>query len=206
MRPRIRQPLGARLSTVADVAARALALLLGAALVWYGLMAALLAAKVDPGTVDAISAYRTAYDWLAGLGPEDVDGDVRWIAALAGLVVFVVCGWLALRLIPRPYVARRELSLERDAHGTTEVAPRALERLAEAAAHARDDVAGAAARWGDHRLAVDVTARSPRDVPAVLREVRGDVREALDRHGVPVVPVDVTLAGIETRPQRRELS
>src|SRR5690606_12882923 len=147
-------------------AARALALLLGAALVWYGLMAALLAAKVDPGTVDAISAYRTAYDWLAGLDAQDVDGDVRWIAALAGLVAFVVCGWLALRLIPRPYVARRELDVARDEHGTTAIAPRALERLAEVAARAREDVAGATAGWGDERLTVDVTVRSPRGVPA----------------------------------------
>lgn len=206
MRPRIRQPLGARFSSLADAVARTLALLLGAALVWYGLMTVLLAAKADPGTVDAISGYRTAYEWLAGLDAADVDGTVRGLAALAGLATLVLCGWLAVRLIPRPYVARHEVRLASGAHGATELGPRALERVAEVAAREQVAVTEAGARWGGERLSVDVTISSARGVPATLRDVRGDVRAALDEHGMPRVPVDVTLAGIDARPQRRELS
>ncbi len=41
-------------------------MLLALALVWYGVMVILLAAKVSPHTVNSISAYRTIYDTLAG--------------------------------------------------------------------------------------------------------------------------------------------
>ena len=39
-----------------------LTLVLGALLLWYGLMVVLLAVKVSPHTVNSLSAYRTLYD------------------------------------------------------------------------------------------------------------------------------------------------
>jgi hypothetical protein len=39
-----------------------LALLVGLALLWYGLMALLLAVKVSSGTANSLSGYRTAYN------------------------------------------------------------------------------------------------------------------------------------------------
>jgi hypothetical protein len=201
-----RQPLGARFSSLADAVARALALILGLALAWYGLMTVLLAAKVDPQTVDSISGYRTAYEELAALGPEDVDGTVRAVAAGAGLAAFLLFGWLALRMLPRPYVARGDLDLTDGDRGATEVSPRALERVAESAALRERAVASAGARWSDESVDLGVSLRGAGDIPDTLRSVRARAREALGEHGLPVVAVHVTLTGFESKSQRRELS
>ncbi len=50
---------------------RALTLLFGVVLVWYGLMVVLLAVKTSPHTVNSISAYRTLYHDAAGLTARD---------------------------------------------------------------------------------------------------------------------------------------
>ena len=114
---------------------RLVTLVFALALVWYGLMTLLLALNVSPSTVNAISGYRTAFDWLSGLTPSDVDGAAtRAIIAGAGVAAFVVFGYLAFKQIPRPYLARRELELAADERGEVTVEPRAVERLAEVAA------------------------------------------------------------------------
>ena len=64
---------------------RALLLLFAVALIWYGLMLVLLALGVAPETVDQISGYRTAYDYLAGLVPEDISDTTRIVVAASGL-------------------------------------------------------------------------------------------------------------------------
>ena len=54
-----RQRLNLRTPLLAYVV-RAMTLLLGVVLVWYGLMVVLLAVKASPHTVNSISAYRTS--------------------------------------------------------------------------------------------------------------------------------------------------
>ena len=111
---------------------RVVTLLFALALVWYGLMTVLLALKVSPSTVNDISGYRTAFDWLTGLKPADVDGGrTRAIVAGVGVLAFLVFGYLAFKQLPRPYRARRDLDLVADDHGEVIVEPRAVERLAE---------------------------------------------------------------------------
>ncbi|MBA3408537.1 MAG: hypothetical protein H0U06_10890, partial [Solirubrobacterales bacterium] len=69
----LRQRLRERTSPLMLVG-RLVTLVFALALVWYGLMTVLLALKVSPSTVNTISGYRTAFDWLSGLTPSDVDG------------------------------------------------------------------------------------------------------------------------------------
>ena len=90
------------------VLGRLITLVFALALIWYGLMTLLLALKVSPSTVNSISGYRTVFDWLSGLSPTKVDGSVtRGIVAGAGVLAFLVFGYLALKQLPRPYLARR---------------------------------------------------------------------------------------------------
>src|SRR5437763_519446 len=98
------------------------------ALVWYGAMLVLLALKVSPHTVNRLSGYRSAFNYLAGLQPHDITNDTRLIAGLAGLAGFLVFGYLAFKELPRPRLTRSELRLIDDDHGTVDVAPRAIER------------------------------------------------------------------------------
>ena len=63
---------------------------------------------------------------------------------------------------------------------------------------------GASGRLGADDLAVTVSVRRARDIPDTLRDVQRRVRDALEQHGLPVVPVHVTLTGFD-RKQRREL-
>ena len=185
---------------------RLLVLLLAGALIWYGLMAILLAAGMRPGTVDRLSGYRTAYDFLTGLSPDDVSGSTtRAIAAGAGLLAFLVFGLLALRELPRPYLTRQDLELRSDDRGEVVVEPRAIERMAETAAGLHPAVTEARGRYGVDELSVDVTVRRARDIADTLSDVQGRVRRALDQHGLPAVPVDVTLSGFD-RKHRRELN
>jgi hypothetical protein len=192
-------------TSVLVLGGRLVTLVLALALVWYGLMLVLLAVKVSPATVDSISGYRTAFHWLAGLRPSDVDGSrTRLIVAGAGVLSFLVFGYLALKQVPRPYLTRRELSLTADEHGEVRVEPRAVERLAEVAAAADTEVTDARGRYSVDDVSVDVTIRRVRDVAGTLREAQTRVAQALEQHELPVMRVNVTLTGYD-RSNRREL-
>ena len=173
-------------------------------LVWYGAMLVALAFKASPETVNAISGYRDAYDFLAGVEADDVTERVRLITGLAGLAAFVVFGYLAWKQVPRPYLARGELDLRESAHGATTVQPRAIERAAEIAARAHPAVADATGRYGEDGIDLDIHVERAGDVSGTLRDVQRRVGEALRLHDLPHVPVSVTLTGFE-RQRRREL-
>lgn len=192
-------------TSVLVLGGRLVTLVLALALVWYGLMLVLLAVKVPPGTVDSLSGYRTAFHWLVGLRPSDVDGaGTRAIVAGAGVLSFLVFGYLAPKQLPRPYLARQELPLTADPRGEVRVEARAVERLAEVAAAAHSEVTDARGRYSVDDLSVDVTIRRVRDVASTLREAQTRVAQALEQHGLPVMPVNVTLTGYD-RSNRREL-
>jgi hypothetical protein len=180
------------------VAGHLLTLLLALALVWYGLMALLLAVKVSPSTVNSLSGYRTAFNWLSGLTPHDVaGGTTRAIIAGAGVLAFLVFGFLAFKLLPRPYLARRDLPLHSDPRGQLTIEPRAVERLAEVAATNDAAISDARGRYSVDDLAVDVTVRRARDVATTLREAQSRVVRALAEHELPAMPINITLAGFD---------
>lgn len=175
------------------------------ALVWYGLMTLLLALKVSPSTVDAISGYRTAFDWLTGLSPADVDGTVtRAIVAAAGVASFLLFGYLALKQLPRPYLARHDLELAADEHGEVTVEPRAIERLAEVAAARHPAVTDARGRYSTEDLSVELSVGRARDLATTLQDAQQRVVHALEQHELPAMPVNVTLTGYDRR-NKREL-
>lgn len=179
---------------------RLVTLLVGLALVWYGLMTLLVALKVSHGTVNSISGYRTAFNWITGLKPADVDGGTtRAIIAGAGVIAFLLFGYLALKHLPRPYLARRELPLQNDARGEATVEPRAVERLAEIAAAADTAVLDARGRYSVDDLAVDLTVRRAHDVAATLKAAQDRVATALSRHDLPAMPINVTLSGYDRK-------
>lgn len=185
---------------------RLVVIVFAAALVWYGLMTVLLAVKVSPDTVNAISGYRAAFDWLTGLTPRDVDGSTtRAIIAGAGVLAFLVFGYLALKQIPRPHLTRHELELAADDHGEITVQPRALERLAETAAQQNPAVTSASGRYSQDDLTVTISVRRARDLADTLRDTQQRVADALTQHHLPTMPVNVTLTGYDRR-HRRELS
>jgi hypothetical protein len=182
-----------------------LALLVGLALAWYGLMALLLAVKVSPATVNSISGYRTVFNWLSGLTPAHVDGSgTRAIVAGAGVVSFLLFGYLAIKQLPHPYLARRALPLRTDQQGELRVEPRAMERLAEVAATSEAGITDARGRYSVDDLAVEVTVRRARNVAPTLKAAQDRVIGALAEHGLPSMPVNVTLSGYDRR-ERREL-
>lgn len=184
---------------------RLVTLVFALALVWYGLMTLLLALKVSPATIDTISGYRTAFDWLSGLAPADVDGAAtRAIVAAAGVAAFLLFGYLAITQLPRPYLARRDLELTADDRGEVTVEPRAVERLAEVAATAHPAVTGARGRYSSDDLSVDLTVRRARDLADTLHDAQRRVALALEQHELPAMPVNVTLTGYDRR-HRREL-
>jgi len=174
-------------------------------LIWYGLMLALLALGVSPDTVNGISGYRTAYDYLAGLTPEDITDTTRLIVGLAGLAALLLFGYLAAKELPRPYLARSDLRIAEDERGAVEVGPRAVERVAEVAANEHPTVSGVAGRLEDEAVTVNVTVTSPRGVDQTLTDVQRRVREALARHDLGDRTVNVTVTGFD-RQRRRELS
>jgi hypothetical protein len=184
---------------------RVLVLLFGLALIWYGLMLLLLALKTPRDTVESLSGYRAAFDWLAGLQPSDVDGGVtRAIVAGVGLVAFVVFGYAAFKQLPRPRLTRTELRLAGDDRGTVDIGPRALERLAEAAAGQEPAVESARGRYETDDLAVNVTVRRAHGLADALAGVQRRVAGALEEHDLPSMPVNVTLTGFDRR-HRRDL-
>ena len=199
----LRQRLRIPSSSLAAVG-KAVLVVVSLALIWYGLMLMLLALGADPATIDAISGYRTAYNFLAGLTPDDISGTTRLIAGIAGLVAFLLFAYLAYQELPRPHLARHDLRIAADDRGTVEVGPRALERVAEVAASEHRGVTASAGRLVDDELTVGVTLRSAREVDGTLADVQRRVREALGRHDLGAGRVSVTLTGYD-RQRRREL-
>jgi hypothetical protein len=200
LRQRLRNR-GSALSLASHVVVVALSL----ALIWGGATVLLLALKVEPETVQSLTGYASVYDALRDLGPADFDSTTRAITAAVGVALMLICGYLAYKMLPRPYLARRDLDLFRDERGEAVVEPRAIERLSEVTAERKAGVAAATGRYGTDELAVDVTLSRTRDLAGSLEGVRTAVREALEEHGLPVVPVNVTLAGYQ-RKTRRELT
>lgn len=200
----LRQRLRTRTVTLRAVG-RLLVGLLALAFIWYGFCLILLAAKVSPSTVNDLSGYRTIYDTLAGLTPADADGTVRAITAGAGVLGLLVFGYLAFHELPRTYLARHDLMVTADEHGVIAVEPRAIERLAAIAAGRVPGVTGAASRYEVDELVVTVSVRRAREVAQTLRTAHGEVREALERHGLPQMPVTLTMTGFDGK-QRRELA
>jgi hypothetical protein len=200
----LRQRVRARSFPLARIAADALVVIFALALMWSGAMLVLLAFKASPDTVDRLSGYRTAYQYLARLGPEDIGASTRLIAAIAGVGACVVFGYLAWRAIPRPYLARSDLHLTGDDHGSVDVEARAIERAAEIAALAHPGVAAARARYLTDDLALDVSASHADALAATLLDVHERTRESLARHELPPLPVNLTLVRLE-RPNRRDL-
>ncbi len=200
----IRQRINLRTPRLA-YAVRALTLLLGLALLWYGLMVVLLAVKVSPHTVNSLSAYRTLYDEAAGIRESDFTTRVRLIAGFGGLLAFLLFIYLARQEIPRPYLARGDVALDQHELGSTIIRPRAIERVAEYAACENGDVTRAAGRLGEDDLSVDIGVRRASTAADTLIDVHKRVAAALDHHQLPVLPVNVTLAGYD-RTTTRELS
>ena len=190
--------------SVLMVVGRIVPIVLALALIWYGLMVILLALKVSPSTVNSVSGYRTAFNYLSGLTPNAVDGSAtRAIIAGSGLAAFLVFGYLAVKQLPRPYLARRELPLAADEHGEVSVAPRAIERIAEVAASRHSAVTAARGRYSVDDLAVDVSVRRARDLATTLHDAQQRVADALEEHELPAMAVNITLTGYDR--QRREL-
>jgi hypothetical protein len=186
------------------MAGRVLLVLFALVLVWYGAMIVLLALGVEPQSVEALSGYRSAFDWGAGIDEADVTDGVRLVTGLGGLAAFLVFGLLALKELPRPHLARSDVRLEEEQRGTTDVNPRAIERVGELAAAEEAAVSSARGRLDDERLVVEVRAERARELAATLRAVQRRAVAALGRHGLPVRGVDVILTGFE-RKTRREL-
>jgi hypothetical protein len=200
----IRQRINLRTPLLAYVV-RALTVLLGAVLVWYGLMVVLLAVKVSPHAVNAISAYRTLYSHAAGLTADDFTTPRRLIAGCLGLLVFLTCLYLAWQEFPRPYLARGAFTVGDRDRGQTTIQPRAVERAVEMAATANRDVSSATGRLGDDQIDVHIHVRTARLVAETLRDVHARTSHALTEHGLPSMPVNVTLTGYD-RNTTRELS
>ena len=200
----IRQRINLRTPALAYLV-RLLTVLLALALFWYGLMIVLLAVKVSPHTVNALSGYRTLYHHAAGAKASDFTTAGRLIAGFAGLLVFFVGIYLALQEIPRPYLARGEFRIGDRDRGDTTISPRAVERVAEIAAGANLDVTTARGRLGDEQLDVLVHVRSARRAADTLRDVQRRVATSFEEHGLPALPVNVTLTGYDP-PTTRELA
>jgi hypothetical protein len=200
----IRQRVNLRTPVLA-YGVRVLTVLLALGLFWYGLMVVLLAVKVSAHTVNGISGYRSLYHDAAGLSSSDFTTGVRLIAGFAGVLVFVAGMYLAVQEIPRPYLARGAFTVGDRDRGDTVVQPRALERVAEIAAAANRDVTAVTGRLGDEYVDVNVHVRTARAAADTLRDVQRRVIAALDEHGLPSLPVNVTLTGYD-RQTTRELS
>jgi hypothetical protein len=185
---------------------RLLTIVFAVVLMYGGVMVVLLAVKVSPADIDRLSGYRTGYHWLTGLTHADFTTRVSLIAGFGGLLVFLLFAFLTLQSLPRPYLTRGEVGLpEPGERGATIVGPRSVERVAEVAAQGNDHVMGVTGRLGDGELHVDVGLDDAPTLTETLADVRRRVREQLERHQLPLIPVNVTLTGYE-RPTRRDPS
>lgn len=178
--------------------------LLALALIFYGIVTVLLVVGVSPPALDRISGYRTAYDFLAGLGPQDFGTTTRLIVGGAGLVALIVFGYLAWTQVPRPHRTRTDLVLGAGERGTDALSPRALERAAEVAALESAYVSSSTGRLDDDDLAVNVQIHKADTAADALDDVQQRVRDTLERHEIPAMPVNVTLTGLD-RQRGREL-
>jgi hypothetical protein len=200
-----RQRLHIEGSTLAATVGRVLVVLLGAALVFYGVMLVMLAFKVSPSTVNSISGYRSAFDYLAGLEASDISGTDRAIIAGAGLLVFLLALFLVWRGLPRPRLGRHSVVIAAEEDGETEVQPRAFERVVESAAREDPRVSRARARFDEDGLVIDLEVRDPTTLVETLRAAQQRARESLSRHELEVEHVSVTLAAYNGT-KRRELA
>ncbi|MGI8429152.1 MAG: hypothetical protein ACR2OB_07585 [Solirubrobacteraceae bacterium] len=199
-----RQRLRTRRFAVVEALLRLVGVVAGAGLIWYGAMTILLAVKISPHTINAISAYRTVYDHLAALTAAGITGQVRVIVAISGVAGFVVLAPLAWRALPRPYLTRRELDISADTDlGRTVIAPRAIERTVELAALGHPFVVGAAGRYGADDVSLAVTVRQASELAETLSAVQERVAGALARHELPGLPINVTLTGFTPHKQRK---
>lgn len=194
----------ARTSPLAFVG-RLLVVLLALLLLYAGVVILALSLGLAPKAVNGFTGYRAAYEFVDGLGPEDATGLTRAIAAGVGLLLLLVCGYLAYKELPRPYLGRHDHELETGAQGRTRVQPGVIESLAEAAAVEGDGVNAARARFDDEQVLVDATARRATGIPEALRDARERVRSALAEHDLPAYPVTVRLGGFD-RKHKRELN
>jgi hypothetical protein len=192
-------------SRIAVLVGQALTAVLGAALVFYGVMVVMLAFKVSPDTVNSISGYRSAFDYLAGLEASDIDGTDRAIIAAAGVVAFLVAAFLVWRGLPRPRLARHSVVIATADDGETEVQPRAFERVVESAAREDGRVTGARARYDEDGLVLAIDVKDAVGAVDTLRATQERALESLRRHELEVERVDVTLAGYNGT-NRRELA
>jgi hypothetical protein len=199
----LRQRLRTRSFPLARVSTDAVVVVLALALVWGGAMLVLLALKASSSTVDGLSGYRTAYDYLANLGPQDIGRSTRSIVAIAGLAACLIFGYLAWRAIPRPYLARTDLRLAGHERGRVEIKAHAIERAAEIAALDHPGVAGARARYATDDLTLHVSASHADALGGMLQDVHQRARDSLARHELPPLPVNITLVRLE-RQHRRE--
>lgn len=200
----IRQRVHLRTPPLAHLV-RLITVVLGLALVWYGLMVVMLAVKVAPHTVNAISAYRTVYHDIVGLKPSDFTTRVRLIAGFGALLAFLLLLYLALQELPRPSLARGPLTLEDEPHGRTTTKPRAVERVAEIAARGNSAVTSASGRLSDDELNVSIETSRATLAAHTLTDVRRRVKSALKTHELSDMPVNVTLTGYD-RKTKRELA
>ena len=200
----LRQRVLTRSFPLARVAADGLVLIVALVLVWGGAMLVALAFKVSPETINGLSGYRTAYDYLAGLEPQDVTASTRLIAAIGGLSACLIFGYLAWRAVPRPYLARTDLCLVSDVRGSVDVNPRVFERVAEIAVLEHPAIIAARARYATDDLTLNVSACRADELAATLYDVHQRARDSLARHELPPLPVNITLVRLE-RETRREL-
>ena len=195
----IRQRINLRRRTGAFLA-RTLTIAFAVALIYGGVLTALLALKLHglgPVQINRISGYRTADHWLAGLDRGDFTTAHALIAGFGGLLMFLFFAMLVVRALPRPYLTRSEIGFPVQDRGATIVRPRAVERIAEVAAQGNLHVIGATGRLGDGELHVDIGIDTAPAAAETLSDVRTRVREQLVLHDLPPLAVNVTLTGYE---------
>lgn len=171
--------------------------------IWYGAMVALLAAKVSPVAINAISGYRTLYGDVAGLRHADFTTPVRVIAGLAGFTAFCFFVWVAARQLAPSDVGQQAVTIGDEDTGSTTVKARAIERLAEITARSHADVTHATGHLHDDQLDVDIDTCRPDTAADVLRSVAARVLDAVAGHELPPVTVNVTITGYEPTTQRQ---
>lgn len=199
----LRQRVRSRSFPLARIGANAVVVIFALALAWGGAMLMLLAIKVSPSTINALSGYRTAYDYLAGLEPLDIRDSTCLVAAPAGLIACAMFGYLAWRALPHPYLARTDLRLVAATGGSVHVNSRAIERAAEIAVLDHPAVAAAHAHYATDDLTININVSRADALAATLTDVHQRARDSLARHELPALPVNISLVGLE-RTDRRE--
>lgn len=189
-----RQRLRIQGSALTGLVGRTLVVALAVLLVWYGAMLVAPALKVSPQTINDLSRYHDAYDYLATLQPSDID---RVAVAITASVVALTTGALLWRGRPRPHLTRGSLALPATQRGQTDIQPRALERAVETAAIEHPAILSASARYDDGTLALAITTTDASNTVRILRDVRDRAHQSLARHELDVSTVHVTLTGYD---------